>query len=360
MDKLISIVKIFAISQFILIAILIMSFFLTKIFFHYRERRAKKINKQIAQIVKSACRKNKPLSSKQLVFLKNSPFETLIYLTELDNKLKNEISFIRVSNQLSSELFMPLSRRFAHSRSWFKRYTAALGYSFGFEEVDENNLVSLAKDKSLLIALNAATTLIKHPTSRTINAIIDVFSEGRRLQQSVCSELVMSTSADIAPIVHERLEKEENIYTRIFCYRLLCKLPSQLQICSKAKEDILSPSTDLKIATLNYMNHTQDKLKGDYIFSLTKDPHWEVRAAAAKVLSTHKTRKSLHVLTDMLNDSQWWVCLNAAHSLGDYGDQGMAILSSQAPDTNNFSFEIAQNLMKQLAKQTPTPPINKD
>ena len=353
MDKLIEIVKIFAIAQLILITLLIIGFFLTRIYFFYKERRAIKIRLKIHQIWKNAFDKKNLLTMSELALIKKNAFETLIYLSELENKYNKEPHYFSLINQLSIEIFKPLSRRLASSRNWLKRYTAALGYSFGFENVDEANLINLVKDKSLLVALNASTTLIKHPAPKTINAIIDVFAQGRRLKQAVCSELLISTPTDISPIVLERLEHESDIYTRIFCYRILCKLPSQATICAKAKEDIFSQSIDLKIATLHYIDHTQDDSKGDYIFSLTQDSHWEVRAATAKLLSNHKSGKSLHVLTTMLNDSQWWVCMNAAHSIGNHGEAGMAILSGQTPDANNFSFEIAQNLIKQLERQTP-------
>lgn len=353
--ELIEIIKFFAIGQLVLIALLIVIFFLTRLFFFYKEKKKVDLRQQINQTLSTALENKTLLDTKDLKLLEKHSFDTVTYFAERESAFQTNEFFSPLKNQLSSDVFKPIARRFAHSKRWFNRYTSALAYTYGIDEADEENLISLAKDKSLLVAMNAATTLVNNPNPRTINAVIDVFSQGRRIQQSVCSELLMKTKVDITPIVLERLEKESNIYTRIFCYRLLCKLPSPKTICQQAQKDILADSVDLKIAALNYIHHSTDESKDNFIFSLAVDPHWEVRATVARLLSTNQSTQCLTTLESLLSDSQWWVCLNAAHALERHGDQGISILKKQTPDESKYSFEVAQNVIKHIERQNHKP-----
>lgn len=202
----------------------------------------------------------------------------------------------------------------------------------------------------MLIAINAAKILITKPNATAVNTIIDVFSAGRRLQQSVCSELLTEHHKDIAPFVISRLEHEEDTYVKVFCYRLLSRLPNQELICGPAKKDILAHSADLKIAALYYIHHTTDPEKNVLINSLAQDPNWEVRAIIAKLLSFYKEEQSLIHLETLLGDKQWWVRLNAAQALVHHEARGLLILQQQHPAHNKEAFEVAQKIVHSLER----------
>lgn len=54
---------------------------------------------------------------------------------------------------------------------------------------------------------------------------------------------------------------------------------------------------------------------------------WPVRSFAAQVASLSKDETSLHLLNDLLTDSQWWVRYHAAMALATFGQQGRELLA---------------------------------
>ncbi|MBA2653202.1 MAG: HEAT repeat domain-containing protein [Tatlockia sp.] len=298
----------------------------------------------VKQILNVYFKKKEPLSEKSVSLLKKSINRVLINLENIEKQHCQSEHLNSCREILSDLVLKPMAREWATSRFWYKRFDATVCYSYGFDPEDEKNLIRLLQDPSVLIALNVAQTALKFNHPMLINEMITNFSKKRRLQQSLILDSLPKKNTTIATIILERLEYEQELYIRIFCYRLLSK--SSLQnIPSFVKEDINFDSIDLKIAILGYLHPFEDRIKNELVFSLADDPNWPVRAAVAKALATIHTERSIEVLTEMLQAPDWWVRHNAAYSLYEQGEKGIETLHKQSPDKDKFAYETAQAVL---------------
>lgn len=190
-----------------------------------------------------------------------------------------------------------------------------------------------------------ASEVIKKQDAFLINEMITVFSEGRRLQQTSFASIVTPEHPDISSILKERLEKETNLYVKVFCYRLLSKMPRS-EMTPSAQKDIESDSIDLKISTLDYLIHNGVQIDEEVFSRLITDKHWEVRASAARVLGDISGENSLKQLVSLVKDESWWVRINAANSLGRKGESGFNILKKLNPEDDKFAYETAQSILR--------------
>lgn len=352
MDKILEIIKIIAILQGIVIASFIALMYLAKLVVYFKEKKNIKKRKQIHTLFEEHFKKHEPLSLKNVNIFKHSIQNVLIVLKDFDTEHQGSDYLELFKSQLSASVFKPVARKLTESRHWFKRYTATLCYLHGFDDIDEPKLIKLLDDSTLLVAINAGMCVLKYNNSPLINAMITSFAASRRLQQSAFAEIFVRNEKkhDISEIVLKRLETESDVYVKIFCYRLLTRLP-QASISPSARRDLHIASTDLRIAVIEYISHTDDIEKVSLIYSLVDNPDWEIRASIAKALGNIKDDVSTQKLSVFLNDSKQWVRINAAKSLSQHGEPGMKILRTLSPENDKFAYETAKSLLMTMEKQ---------
>jgi hypothetical protein len=318
--------------------------YLTKYFNHLRDKKNAVKAQLVTEMLDLHYKKKQPFSKKSLSILKKSINIVLRELETIKKRDGQSEYLIPFTIELSELVLKPIARPWTSSKTWHQRFDATLCYAYGFEPKDENNLIKLLNDPSVLIAINAAEIIIKFNHPRLINEMISIFSKGRRLQQSLTIESISKKNSNISPIIFERLQNEQDLYTKVFCYRLLSKF-TQPTITPCIKADLTYDSVDLKIAILAYLRNCEDSRKDELIYSLAHDPHWEVGAAVAKALGMFQTQTSLELLTEMLRSADWWVRHNAAISLYQLGKQGIKILKEQSVDEDKFAYETAQAVL---------------
>jgi HEAT repeat protein len=337
MEKLLYWVKIIAAIQMIMIIIFIFLINLTKSYFNWLDEKNTKKKKWITNFLDSYLKEKEELTRDTIQKLKNSITQVLIILDKIEDK--------KALRTLSELVLKPTARKLFSSSSWFKRYNAASCYTYGFDAEDEDKILHLLQDNNVLISINAAISIVKFGTSSQMNKMISVFSTKRRLHQSAFAEIITIDRQELSPIIIDRLEKEEDLYAKLFCYRLLCKFPQQT-IASIAEEDLKVNSVDLKIAVIHYLSHCQDNKKKELLYQYARDEHWEIRSAIAKALGEIKDDpKTIQLLSQLLQDSQWWVRINAGNSLSKLGPEGINILKSQSPEKDKFAYETAQKIL---------------
>jgi len=342
MDKVIEIAKIVTIIQIVIVLLFILLMFVARYFLQYRERKNAKKMIKISHLFSSYFEEEKVFTPEECRYLQRQIQHVMTVLSSFEDKHINADYLGAFNAQLSNLVLKPVARKYASSYDWFKRYCATQCYAYGFEKEDEEKLLLLIQDKALLVAINAVTVAVNYANPVLINQMITVFSESRRLRQTSFAEIIAKGQPDIALIIQKRLEQESNLYVKLFCYRLLYRLPvSKIAAC--VKTDIKIDSVDLKIAVLHYLVHCQDKIKNELIYSLANDPNWEVRAVVAKALGTTDDRmQAANVLEVLLHDAEWWVRVNAANSLSELGKSGIDILKNQSLKQDKFAYETAQ------------------
>lgn len=344
MDKLLTVIKIVALTEVILIGLFILLMYLTKAYFNNQARKSERKIKMVRSILTTHLEQQIPLSPLTARWVKKPIGPVLGVLKTLALTHSNSIYWDSFTKQLSELILKPVARKLSLSRYWLRRYQAAQCYYYGFELEDEKRLTRLLNDPSLLVSINAATVVVRYSHPALINKMITFFSEGRHLRQTSFAEIIGKDNKDISAIIFERLENEGNLYVKLFCYRLLRYMPAAT-IAFCARRDLKSDSIDLKIAVLNYLVHCQDDTKKELIYPLITDSNWQVRSAVAKALGKIKDNTNLKLLTALLGDPAWWVRMNAATSLGKKGEAGLELLKIQLPHDDQFVYEVAQAVL---------------
>lgn len=343
-EQIMSYIKWFAIAEMIVAMLLIMSAYFAKFYFMIKKVIAKKNKIYLKKKLYYLLNNFKPLKQRDIRLCKKNIFILLELIQEFDRN-----SDLAYWSQLKSELIhkvlKPRGRKLATSHLWFNRYLATQCFYFFLEKKDEIILAELIADPLAIISINAATAAAQAQNSYLINEIITKYSQINHFLQSVTIEILSHANINIKKIIMNRLAKETNINSKIFCYRYLARLPPQYEVIPTAAIDHASDNIELKIAVINYLANSIDKSVIDYVSKDASDPHWEVRAAVAKLLGRHGNSDVISVLDKLLKDRSWWVRVNAAQALANLGNDGINILKSQKPTVDRYAYETAQHIL---------------
>lgn len=337
-------VKIIILGQITLIIFFIVMMYLTKMFFYFRNTRDSKRGNKIQSILYSQLDKQEPFSQSTIVLLRRGLRELLKVIPDVKNKGYPPAAYRSLINQLSDEVFKPKARRWAYSKMWQNRFDAVIAYHYGVDPQDEKQLLKLLHDPSILISINAAEIVVEHNLIKLINEMITKFSKYRYLEQSLILDQLLSWKSNISSIVLNRLDHDENINIRIFCYRILTLYP-QPKIISSIKLDLSTDSNDLKIAIIYYLIHCNDDKKNDLLYPLVNEQDSSVRAMLATALGSISTNKSIELLSLLLCDKAWKVSYNSACSLYEHGATGIEILKKQLISQNKLAHDMAFSVL---------------
>lgn len=349
MDTVYYIAKVVAITELILIVLLIVVSYLLKVIFSAKEKRnaklAVKIHEQLTALFNSN-QTNIPTTT--FKFFKKNILIFLVKFSEFENIKAQFPNWDNIVAQLSNHVFKPVGRKFSSAHGWFKRYIAVLCFGYGFDHADNKLLTKLTGDDNLLVSMNAAKAIAKFPTLDLIKSVVYTFAKGRRLQQSADAVILAQEGQNFVPMLLQILQEAQDPYVKTFCYRLLTQLPSSGGINPSIETDIANENLDLKIAALNYLAHTPTDQAKAIIFKSLDDPRWQVRAVAVKILGDIGDESVISPLTVSLKDPEWWVRINSANALMLLGKPGISALREQLPEADKYAYEAAQEVLKTI------------
>lgn len=345
MDSIIGFVKIIAIIQLILIILFLLLNYIVSLYFNYKKSNNLKWLNKVKVLLSGYYTTREKISEADIQLLAQHHEQSFIVLEELKNQHGKSDAFAQFSDMLGKLVFHPVAHNLALSHSWIKHFKALQYFNLYHDDTDLPLILKFINTGNLLLQLNASLLAIEWENNNLIDALISVYAQKRRVQQSIFAEVLAKSKHNISPALLERLNTEKNIYVRILCYRLLCNYP-QTTPSPIINMDIKSDSIDLKIAVIHYIAHCEDQQSKEQFFAFIDDPHWEVRAQIATSLHTVNTEKSLETLTRYLSDTNHWVRTNASYSLYAMGEKGKNILLNQSPGRDQYAYEAAQYILK--------------
>ncbi len=319
-------------------------------YYELKTKRERIKNAKMRDILSTATKQKTLLTQPQINYLQPFDHSLLFLIHELDST-DNTPQWKEIRNQVIQQVVQPTARKLAKSSKSLKRYLATECFSFGTEPSDQNTIISLLQDPTLLISLNAARVAFKYPSPELINAVIDRFSREDRFQQSAYANMLAENSKQIAYIIEQRLLKEKNTQIKIFCYRLMTVFPPQKEMMAAAQHDITNEDLDLKLAVLTYLAHHKQSESITILRNFLTDKQWEVRSRAIQLLGDLKDIPSLPVIRNGLHDSDWWVRFRAAEALCKLGEQGIAILQAQDHTTDPYAYDVANQALISYRQQ---------
>lgn len=349
MEQVLQIVKVVGLLQ---LAVVIVSFFLfyaLRIIFKINDRRLNKKIEEISPLLNALINHEIKLTPQLVQFFKKNVRELLGCMKSLEVKEELLSDWIKIRSDISSKVLKPEARRLAKSSKWLKKYLAILCYEYGIVGKDEEVLTKLVRSEIFIVSLNSARVIFKYPTPKTTSALIDSLAQGRRIQQSLYAEILVSEKISENEILintfTDRLKSEQDPYIRTFCYRILMLLTRTNKVITTIETDILSENLDLKIASLEYLSRFQDNTSRQTLRQFLNDSTSEVRAVIAKLLGEISDEESIPLLEEKLHDSAWWVRINAAEALSKLGEKGILTLQQQSAEVDKFAYETAQKVL---------------
>lgn len=344
MAEIFDIVKIIAISQMIIISLLLLLAYAVKIYSYYQPVYYLKVYNKLEQLLLEWMEHPTSFNVSSILRYKRDIELLTMVINKFDQSKKNK-KWEHVRSKLMDIVVMPYAELLARSKDWNKRYIACLALQLSMKNINESLLKSLINDPVPLVAINAVIIAIKMNSQQLIDAVIDTFADSRRLQQSLYTQVISSAELTIIPLIMNRLARERNPYIKAFCYRTLAHLPYTADQCETLSADFEIDNLDLKLSILTYMAHIYPEAAIPFFKQKLHDERWEIRARVAKLLGEVGKGFSAELLEDSLKDPTWWVRINAAEALVKLGKKGIDILKKQRPDVDQFAYDVATRVL---------------
>ena len=344
MSYIFDLIKIIAITQVILVLLLLLLAYGLKVYGYYKTTHFKKTHKMIKQIFLESISSTNAFNPQSILPYRHHIRIILDIIDQFDTSINNK-KWPRIRKNLIDLVVLPEANILASSSIWQKRYMACRALSLSSKKPDEAIIKILIKDPIPLVSINAAILAMNCNSKTLLDIVIDTFQQSRHVQQSLYAQIISKAKETIIPLIKNRLLREQDPYAKAFCYRTLTYTPTISSIVKTAKKDLESEHLELKLSVLAYLQHIDPASSGDLVASLLKDPHWEVRATSAKLLGKLGDERFADSLEKLLKDPEWWVRINTAEALVKLGPKGIAILKRQNPMTDQFAYDVSMQVL---------------
>lgn len=331
----------------IVIPLVLMSLVITysaKVYYRRQKNIIKKKQQAFQEIIKDAIITKQP--EKVETYTRQFSLHVNLILDSIDHfkSLFSTEEWQPVEDRLVDTVIKPAVKGLASSSSFSNRYLAVRCISLLLPNCDSDLITKLIEDKTLLISLKVSILAVNNPTQKIIDCIIDVFSQGRRLQQTLFSEALAYSNPHIEKFIFNKMQQETDPYKLVFCYRLLMKLNQATHTYTEALNHLGTDNLDLKISALRYSVKT-NLISLSQLREFLDDYQWQVRVVAIQLLKEKQDVEAIPLLNDKLKDKEWWVRMNAALALAAMGESGIHVLKSQDPTIDRFAYEVSNYVL---------------
>lgn len=342
-------IKYFSLVQLFLIVISIFGIYTAKIIRSALVSNKKKWTQYFTQQFQNFSVNFSAQSSFNLKKLKKHIALIIPIIKQIDESTSSEY-WNMAREKIVDEILLPHFIRYAKSTRWYRRYLACqmiqltlTTHQFQLSPY-LRPLQNLIKDEVLLVALHAVRIAMIANSQILMDTVIDHFAKNRRMQKTLFLQSIKINAQNITTITH-RLNHENDPYTKVLCYQMLCEQPAHTLPIQSLKNDLNDLNIDLQIAALNYHTLTQPNL------SLLKDKlshsAWEVQVKTIQLIGKIQAISLAPALEPYLKNQHWWVRINAAEALLKLGDEGVFILKKQKLENDQFAYDAAEKTLLQ-------------
>jgi hypothetical protein len=344
MFELIDLIKIIAMAQVVLILSLLLIAYGIKIYFYYKSRYYETARNVVDHYLTVNMKNSNAFNLKPILPYRKLSRVFIDSINKFDPNIHSE-KWLQMRMQIMKTILLPRVAILSRSKQWSKRYIACQILLLSKEKGHKKLIKRLIDDPRPLVSINAAILAINYNSQILVDAVINSFSRGRRVQQSLYAQIISNADASFSPLVKNRLRHEPDPYIKAFCYRSLTSLPLITETIETVARDLKTTVLDLKLAVLSYLARNEGKLAAPIISSYLKDSNWEVRARAAKLIGEILDESFAHFLEGSLKDPEWWVRINAGESLAKLGKKGIEILKQQDQDVDQYAYDVARQML---------------
>lgn len=302
--------------------------------------RRKLIQEQISSIIQTALLNEQPLES-IIIPDKFCQFRNLVEVLEkfdqrFNDKRWTDIKEFIVSTYLGSKI-----ENYTSSFSWFKRQLAARACLLCPHKAEENILKKLLDDSRYLVRVTAAVCITQTDYRHLFYEVLQKMSHETALSQFPYRDALMQINQEKYQWLELLLKEETDPAIVAICLDILTTRYTRNML------DIVKPFVNVenrvcRTLAIKALGNIPSSESIQLLKSHLIDSDWEIRAECLIGLQKLYAIQTIPEIRYLLNDPVWWVRLQAALALKNFGKQGIDVLNSQEVNQEPLAHEIAQ------------------
>jgi hypothetical protein len=242
--------------------------------------------------------------------------------------------------------------RFLAGKIFHHRILAVIALGHVKSEASFDRLLPHLDDKSPILSLCAARSLMQIDATRAVPKLVPLIVERAYWSQGVVASILSESEQTIVsePLADATLHATSDVAPRLIRFLAGVSPEAAAPIIREA----LSSSSDERIISTCLQAMT-DPADLDYVRRLLSHPLWYIRMQAASTLGNLGIPGDEHRLVVLLRDTQWWVRYRAAQALLRLkfisADEARRIQQAQ---TDTFARDILDHVLAERSIEVPT------
>lgn len=228
-------------------------------------------------------------------------------------------------SEVVANIILPNQIRNLKAKDWRKRFNLITCFRYHMNERYYPALIQLIQDEIPVIRINAVHIGSAVTNEQIYQAILEKMLNEDQGSRTLYINNFYKNEA-ILPYLLTQLEQSNDIKLKKIIYDILLHIGCDVSFYPIAKEDSLHGKKDMRLAAIRVLPLTDQKNAIPILTALLEDEQWMVRNVAVQALAKVNDNEVIPLIAEKLKDKAWWVRVSAAKMLTSVGDKGLQIL----------------------------------
>lgn len=325
--------------ELLIMVVCVIGIILIKNITRWRTRRTERLQNKLSNIIEAK------LFNEEKLDLSIPPhlldFRNVVEVLEKFDQLFNDSRWLELKEKVIDQYLIQQAQRYATNRSWFKRQLAARCYFLCPKKASEEILGKLLNDPKYLVRVVAAVCITKTPHKDLFYKMLVKMSQETALSQFPYRDALVQIDQEKFLWLESILAKETNPALIAICLDVLSTRYSG-NLLPLIRPFLNAENRECRILSIKALGNIPSSETVDLLTSHLVDSDWEVRTEVIQGLYKLHAVQTIPQLKSLLNDPIWWVRLQCALTLKNFGKEGLEILHAQDKVREPMGYEIAQ------------------
>lgn len=283
------------------------------------------------------------ITTLQWPFVRHQYRDIIEVLEKFDQRISDPL-WLQIKQMILEVYLLPYASMLAASLSWVKRQLAARCYLLWPEKAPKDELDKLLHDKKYLVRVVAAVCIAQSNHRDLFQKMIWQMSKEYELSRFSYRDALIQASPEKFLWLEEILKGNPPSDIAAICLDVLATRLSH-SLLPIIKSYVSKEDPQCRLLAIKALGNLPSKEACAILQQHLVDSSWEIRAESIKGIVKLYATETIPQLTFLLNDPMWWVRLQAALALKEFGPRGQEILLAQTQENSKESYEIAQYVL---------------
>lgn len=268
-------------------------------------------------------------------------YRNLVEVLEKFDHRFNDLRWLGIKDKINSSYLLPRASRFASSYSWVKRQLAARSCLLSPHLANTAVVSKLLGDARYLVRVAAAVCVTKMSSQELFFRVIKMMSEETSLAQFPYRDALIQVNEEKYEWIASLLSTVADNKIRAICLDILTARYSS-GLFSLVKPFMNSEHRPCRLLAIKALGSIHSEEAIEILIGHLDDSEWEIRAESIIAMQKLYVTRTIPRIKKLLHDPIWWVRLQAALALKNFGQKGIDILTSEDLKEEPKAYEIAQ------------------